>query len=219
MDENLFGRQNQEVTFAIVDLETTGLDPTTDRVIDIAIITADSDLNITNTYEFLVNPARPVSAQHIHGITDEDVRHQPHFRELLPQLITILRGRAIVAHNASFDTGFLNAEFTRQGYEFEIPLSATVCTLDQSRIYLPDGRHSLHACLERAGISLEPRHRALQDATCCLELFRSYVEAELAGRRVCHEATNRQGDIVLPRIWQSAISVAKQLTWPTVSET
>lgn len=134
----------------------------------------------------LVNPHRPVTAQFVHGISDDDVATAPSFSSLLPEVAALLEERAVVAHNAAFDVGFLNASFSRAGFPVAIPAAAAVCTMELSKIYLPAGRHSLVAAAERAGVVLEHHHRALADAWTA-----AGVAARVPGLRGCREALLR----------------------------
>lgn len=193
-----------------IDCETTGLDPATDRIIDIAVVTA------TETFHSLVNPGRPVDATFIHGITDADVADAPTLSELVPTLVSLLAGNAIVGHNIAFDLAFLNAEFERANYRFAIPREVGICTMNQSRIYLPDGSHSLGACLERGGLARDVAHRALTDALAAHSLLGLYVAAEERGERVVDEATDRHGNPVFPAEWNRATRAASSIVWPQV---
>lgn len=210
--------ENRQVEYAVVDVETTGLDPTRDRVIDIGILLVDSTGLVQGDWSSLVNPQRPVDATFIHGLTDEDVESAPAFSSLLPRVVELLRGRAVVAHNASFDIGFLNAEFARARYPVTIPRAAGVCTMDQSRIYLPPGRHNLAACLERAGITLPVKHRSIADAQCSAALLAHYLETELSGVRYADTAQDRHGNLVLPREWERAAEAARSIQWLDIAD-
>lgn len=200
--------------FAAIDLETTGLSPSSDRIIEIGVVVLDEQCRELEQWSTLVNPGRPVGATFVHGITDHDVAAAPFFTEVLPVLVPLLRGRAIVAHNAPFDVGFLNAAFGRASFPLRIPAAATVDTLEQSRIYLPEGRHSLVAATARAGIPLPTHHRALGDARAAAGLLRVYMEREAGGVRFAEEARTRDGAPVYPRSWMPALKAAAHVPWP-----
>ena len=106
----------------VVDVETTGLDPTSDRIVSVAMVRARfSDLRQDpnglhgDTIDAIVNPQCriPQQASRIHGIRDKDVKHKGRFSEIAQQLRNFIGDRPIIAHNASFDKNFLNAEFKR----------------------------------------------------------------------------------------------------------
>lgn len=202
------------MSFAVVDLETTGLDPSRDRIVEIAILLLDHEGKTEGSWSSLVNPGRPVKATFIHGISDDDVADAPPFYQLLPVVARLMAGRAIVAHNASFDTGFLNAAFARSGYPARVTSDALVCTMELSKIYLPEGRHSLVAACERAGVALDRHHRALSDASATAGLLRCYLEAETRGQRFSQRAVSRTGTITLPAAWLRAQEEAKKIFWP-----
>jgi DNA polymerase-3 subunit epsilon len=90
--------------YAVLDFETTGLFPSHDRVIEVAVVHVDETGTITGQWDTLVNPQRDLGAQRIHHITSAEVMDAPTFAEIAPKLIELLSGRVLVAHNASFDT-------------------------------------------------------------------------------------------------------------------
>jgi DNA polymerase III epsilon subunit family exonuclease len=150
--------------FSVIDVETTGLSPNSgDRVLEIGIVRMDQSGTIREELDTLVNPGRPVRATKIHGITDEMVADAPSFREILPFLNEALNGTIIAAHNASFDLGFLRAEYQRAGTP--MPSTKPLCTLVLARKYfaaLPS--RSLESCRRHLGITDDGAHNALADA-------------------------------------------------------
>ncbi|WP_160149033.1 3'-5' exonuclease [Arcanobacterium ihumii] len=190
--------------FAVIDLETTGLIPSRDRIIEIAIILTDEHLNIDSTWSTLINPNMPVTGTQIHGISDADVTQAPQFADVSTQVHNLLKGRVIVAHNAAFDVSFLNAEFKRNNLPHSIPLSAVVCTMDQSHIYSESKRHSLAHLAQFHSVDYEQRHRAIFDAKACLGLLEEFAYREQNNERVCNCALNRRGEKVLPGQWLRA---------------
>ncbi|MDO5723923.1 MAG: 3'-5' exonuclease [Flaviflexus sp.] len=190
--------------YAVVDVETTGLDPVSDRIIDIGVIIADNNAQPVEHYTTRINPLRPVDATFIHGLTDADLADSPTFEDIVQELADLLNGNILVAHNASFDAKFLRAAFERAGYTAIIDSHTSVCTMDQSRIYLPEGSHKLLACVERAGVPSRPAHRGLADTQCALELFQHYRNAEHLGQRHTQSALNRHEETVLPAAWTRA---------------
>ena len=200
--------------FAVVDCETTGLRATQERIIEVGVVLLDSSGAFQDEWSTLVNPLRPVTSQFIHGIYDDDVASAPTFTQILPGLTSLLETRAVVAHNAVFDVAFLNAEFERSSYPMTIPAQATVCTMELSKIYLPEGRHSLVSATERAGISLGGHHRALVDARGAADLLRHYMLAESRGIRYAQQARSREGSVTKPAAWLPALQQASALDWP-----
>lgn len=148
---------------AIVDLETTGSDPASDRITEIAVLEA-SGLALTGQWSTLVNPGGtlPGAIQALTGITQEMVERAPRFRDIAAELYERLAGRVFVAHNARFDYGFLRREFDRAGLKY---VAKTLCTVRLSRrLYPGEAGHDLDSLIERHGLECEARHRAAPDA-------------------------------------------------------
>src|SRR5690625_4545417 len=98
--------------FAVVDVETTGLSPAHHhRVVEVAVVLVDEDGRIQHRWDTLVNPQRDVGAADIHGLSAADLYDAPLFEEVAGDIVDLLQGRVPVAHNLSFDAGFLTAEF------------------------------------------------------------------------------------------------------------
>lgn len=160
--------------FAVIDFETTGLFPGGhDRIIEVAIVHVDPTGEITGQWDTLVNPARDLGPQHIHRIRAADVLDAPTFADVAPELIALLSGRVIVAHNASFDSRFLEAELERLGHSVELE---TLCTMQLAREFLPGAGRSLQDCCDAFGIPLEGAHRASVDALATARLLGAYID-------------------------------------------
>lgn len=148
---------------AIVDLETTGADPSHDRITEIAILTTEGD-QLIEQWSSLINPQVPIPEriQNLIGITDEMVKDAPTFEQLAHEIRTRLDGAIFVAHNARFDFNFLRTYFEARTELFS---PTSLCTVKLSRALDPQyPRHGLDAIIERAGYHIESRHRALDDA-------------------------------------------------------
>ncbi|USR80115.1 3'-5' exonuclease [Arcanobacterium pinnipediorum] len=190
--------------YAVVDLETTGLDPHRDRIVEVGVVLLNQKLEQEAFFTSIVNPQVAVSATHIHHIDDQGVANAPTFSQLLPSLIKLFNHRILIAHNVVFDMAFLNCESERSALPLNFERHHAVCTMDQSRIYCSDGSHSLAGLAQRLNIETPIIHRALPDALTCAELFRYYVQAEARGLRVTHSARNRRGERVQPCEWARA---------------
>ena len=172
-----------DLEYAVVDLETTGLFPAKhDRVVEIAIVRMSGDGSTTEEFATLVNPGRDVGPTQIHGITARDIIDAPAFSEIIGDVLVRLSGAVVVAHNASFDKGFILSECKRSGVD--LPQFPTLCTLRLASILSEraSGR-SLDACCSHFGIT-EPavRHSAADDARACsLLLARCLERASLFG--------------------------------------
>jgi DNA polymerase-3 subunit epsilon len=156
---------------AFVDVETTGLSPSFDRVIDVGVVVVGNG-GVAETWESLVNPNRYVSPfiQSYTGIDVNELEYAPSFRQLSDELWMKLEGAVMVAHNARFDYGFLYEEFRRAKMNFK---SSYFCSAQLSRRLFPGYRgHGLDKVIERFGIKVKRRHRALDDALAVWEFFR-----------------------------------------------
>lgn len=148
---------------AVIDLETTGLFPSRDRIVELAVVHMDEGGFITGRWETLVNPVRDLGPQHVHRIQAADILRAPTFADIAGEVVDLLRGRLVAAHNASFDLRFLVAELTRAGGPVEIPNDAAICTMRLASKVLAGGR-SLADCCAAYDISLENAHSAGADA-------------------------------------------------------
>lgn len=163
--------------FAVLDVETTGLSPNRDRIVELALVRVDGRGDTIDEFTTRVNPEGPVGATHIHGIRAADVVDKPVFRDLAPTIAQSLRGLPIVAHNAKFDLAFLRAEFRTAGWD--LPWLAAYCTLDASFNYLPNlDRRRLADCCWAVGAPLHDAHSALGDARATAGLLRAYISAD-----------------------------------------
>lgn len=160
--------------FAVIGVETTGLDPERERVLELAILRADEQGRPIHQWVTRFHPDGPVRATHIHGITDEDVAGAPRFADLAVQIGTALQGLVLVAHNAEFDLAFLQAEFARA--LLPMPQVSTYCTLQGSTVYLPHlRRRTLAECCAALGVTHQQAHSALGDAYAAAGLLERYL--------------------------------------------
>lgn len=167
----------------LFDTETTGLDPATgDRVIEIAALELIGDLPTGNAFHVLVDPERdiPEEATRVHGFTLADLEGKPKFADVANDFLAFIGDDELIAHNARFDFGFLNAELKRAGHK-PLDLARMVDTLDMARERFPGMPNSLDALCRRFGVDLSARttHNALLD---CKLLADVYVEL-MGGRQ------------------------------------
>ncbi|HHT8902072.1 TPA: exonuclease domain-containing protein [Burkholderia cenocepacia] len=163
-----------EQPLVFVDLETTGGSSADHRITEIGVVEI-GPLGVS-TWTSLVNPGQaiPPFIQQLTGISDAMVRDAPTFASLAPALFERLDGKLFVAHNASFDRGFLRAEFERAGLAFNPDV---LCTVRLSRALFPrESRHGLDALIERHGLVPAARHRALADADLLWQFWRQLHE-------------------------------------------
>lgn len=161
----------------VFDTETTGLDPLAgDRVIEVACLELNRDLPTGRSFHALIDPERdvPEDATRVHGMTRADLIGKPRFAEMADELLAFLEDSPLIAHNAPFDFGFLNAEFDRLGRP-ALDHARMVDTLALAKTRYPGLPNSLDALCRRFGIDLSERtsHNALLD---CRLLSDVYVE-------------------------------------------
>jgi DNA polymerase-3 subunit epsilon len=161
----------------LFDTETTGLDPATgDRVIEVAALELINDLPTGRQFHALVHPERdiPEEATRIHGFRLGDLEGKPKFAEIAAELTDFFGDARLIAHNAPFDFGFLNHEFTRLGLP-RLSLERMIDTLLLAKTRFPGMPNSLDALCRRFAIDLSQRttHNALLD---CKLLADVYVE-------------------------------------------
>lgn len=166
----------QMLGYAVVDLETTGLRPGGyDRVVEIAIVRLDRELNETDAWTTLVDPQRDIGSRAIHGISALQVLEAPTFAEIAGDVLLRLANMVVVGHNVAFDLSFLRAEFARCGWE--VPGWDGLCTLELSAVVGTSGSRSLEACCRDEGIPHEDAHTAAGDARAAAELLRRYLSS------------------------------------------
>jgi DNA polymerase-3 subunit epsilon len=147
---------------AFVDLETTGMNASEDRIIEVGVVEVDADG--VREWSSLVQPGTriPPFITALTGIDDAGLAGAPRFAQIAAELHQRLAGRLFIAHNARFDHGFLRNEFRRVGLAFQ---PVVLCTVRLSRRLFPGwSRHSLDALIERHRLDVSQRHRALGDA-------------------------------------------------------
>lgn len=162
---------------ALFDTETTGLDPLTgDRVIEVAVLELERDLPTGRSFHELIDPGRdiPPEATRVHGLTRADLQGKPRFADIADRLLAFLGDGPLIAHNAPFDFGFLDAEFARLRRP-ALDRARMIDTLALAKARFPGSPNSLDALCRRFGIDLSERtsHNALLD---CRLLADVYVE-------------------------------------------
>ncbi len=155
----------EECAFAVVDVETTGMNATgDDRITEIAVVVVHGTRRDV-VLDVLVNPGRPIPPRicELTGITDAMVAGAPSFAEIADQVMAALAGRVFVAHNARFDWGFVGAEVKRNR---DLALDGPrLCTVRLARRLVPgEPSYALGALAVRFGLEFTARHRAAGDA-------------------------------------------------------
>ena len=166
----------------LFDTETTGLDPLAgDRIIEIAALELVRGLPTGEVFHRLIDPEREIDpdATRVHGLTRADLVGKPRFAEVVDELLAFIGEGPLVAHNAGFDFGFLNAELARLKRP-SVCLTRKVDTLELARVRFPGLPNSLDALCRRFAIDLSERtsHNALLDCRLLAEVY-----IELTGGR------------------------------------
>ena len=173
---------NNRMREIIFDTETTGFDPATgDRMVEIGCIEMVSRVMTGNHYHAYFNPQRPMpaAAENVHGLSDRFLSDKPAFGEKADDLLEFLGDSPLVAHNASFDFGFLNHELQHCG-RAPVAMDRMIDTVALARVKNPGAKLSLDALCTRYGIDRSHRikHGALLDAELLAQLY-----IELTGGR------------------------------------
>jgi DNA polymerase III subunit epsilon len=163
--------------YAIIDIETTGGNPRTDKITEIAVLLHNGN-QVVSEFSTLINPECriPYHISALTGITNEMVAGAPKFFEVARQLVEITENAVFVAHNVSFDYGFVRHEFRRLGYEYS---REQLCTVRLSRKIIPGHRsYSLGRLCDELSIPVNGRHRAMGDAEATAKLFDLLLKRE-----------------------------------------
>lgn len=168
--------QNLDDTYVVFDIETTGLSKEKEMITEIGAVKV-ADGKIIDRFSTFVNPQRPISAEitKLTGITDDMVKDAPTIENVLPEFLKFCEDTVLVAHNASFDTGFIRIAAERAGLG---ELHHTVVdTLELARALLPElNKHKLDIVCEHLGVTLNGHHRAVNDAEATAEVFIKFLD-------------------------------------------
>ena len=158
--------------YVVFDIETTGFSPYSDRITEIsALLVRDMAIVPDASFSTLVNPQKPIPGvvSDITGITDKMVANAPLEREAVASFLDFAQDRVLVAHNARFDMGFINAASKRNGFKSNL---ACLDTLALSRLLLPGlENHKLDTLARRLNFVAFNHHRAEADAETLSSLF------------------------------------------------
>ncbi|MBR2633272.1 MAG: 3'-5' exonuclease [Lentisphaeria bacterium] len=166
--------------FSIFDIETTGMSPVNDRIVELAAVRVECDGSLRH-FSYLVNPGRhiPARATQVHNITDEMVKNAPFFEDIAEEFLDFISGSRLVAHNAIFDLSFIQESFFRGGF----PLwdGKTIDTVKLARMTHP-GLPSYSLQNLRAHFRLETApgmnpHRAAADVEWTRQLLGILITA------------------------------------------
>ncbi len=166
----------------VFDTETTGLSPLNgDRRVEIGCVEMFNRCETGRSFHAYFNPGRPMpsEAEAVHGLSDRFLSDKPAFAERCEELLEFIGDSPMIAHNASFDFGFINHELTVCGRP-AVCTSRMICTLVLARQKFPGAKHSLDALCARFGVdrSVRIKHGALIDAQLLAQVY-----VELTGGR------------------------------------
>ena len=214
---------DQEVEFAFLDIETTGLDPLIgDKMCEIAILKTRGH-RVSDRLATLVNPgiSIPPRASSINRITDDMVRNAPFFRNIAFRVKNLLQNSIIVAHNARFDLAFLFVEF--KNLKLSPPESTVLDTLKIARRYYDFPSNNLGDIARYIGISTLSEHRAFADVRITRDVFEYFIrDLKTRGIRIksLKDILRLQGDplkfdgpseVVLPQPIEGALRTKGKL--------
>ncbi len=171
------GKKLSETIFCALDLETTGTNAALHMIVEVGIIRFTAD-RIIESYQTLVNPGVkiPEDVTALHGITDEMVRGAPPIYALLGEIRRLMEDALLVIHNPGFDLSFLGWAFLKGG--LPAPEMNAVDTVRLARRAWPNlANHRLETICGHLRLDMTP-HRAIPDATACMEVFRSVIGKE-----------------------------------------
>lgn len=183
--------------YVLLDLETTGGNALQDRITEIAAVRVASGVEVAR-WSTLVNPGVriPYFIEQLTGIDNAMVADAPSFEAVAPQLLQLLEGAVLVAHNVRFDHGFLQQSFARMGVTLRVK---TLCTVRLSRLLYPLAKgHGLDAIMQRHGIASTARHRAMGDVLVMQQWLGMVAAAFGTELLRTHAQTLLQGSAALP---------------------
>lgn len=163
----------QHEKFICLDCEATGLEPTQDRIVEIAVASFSFE-KIFDQYESLIDPERPIpqTSQEIHNISQEMVAGKPKIQEVLPDLLKMIEGHTIVGHGIGFDIALIAAEAKRNQIPTKIQEAPLIDTLRLARLYGESPVNSLDKLRQHFNIEPQGAHRAMSDVLVNIEVFK-----------------------------------------------
>ena len=183
----------EEATYVVFDVETTGLSARYDQIIELAAVKME-DGEIVSEFQEFIDPGQPLSetTTNLTGITDDMVQGSKSEDEVLQAFQAFSEGTVLVAHNASFDMGFINTAYQRHGLgQADQPV---IDTLELSRMLHPNLKsHRLNTLAKRYDVALEHHHRAIYDSESTAKLLWIFLkEAKDQYDMTSHQDLNSQ---------------------------
>ena len=168
--KNPRGQVLDDATYCVLDLETTGISITTEKITEVGIMKVKNG-EVIDEFEIFVNPEKPIPQRVIEvtNITDEMVKDAETIDKVFPKILEFVGDSIIVAHNASFDVGFLKHNAKLLGYEFN---NTYIDTLPLAKDLFPDlKKYKLGKIADSLGIEVDVAHRALADVDTTVKVF------------------------------------------------
>lgn len=169
------GETLDKLEYVILDIETTGLEPTQHEITEIGALKIKGH-EVQSMFSSLIRPASPISSEitNITGIDDAMVKNAPSVKEVLPKFIDFVADSILIAHNAEFDLAFIKQNL-KQISDKELN-NSVICTVKLARYLLPNLKnHKLLTVAAHLGIPVENRHRAMGDAEATYQIWIKFI--------------------------------------------
>ena len=164
-----------DTEYCVLDLETTGFSPITEKITEIGMMKIKNG-EVIDEFECFVNPEKPIPQRVIDvtHITDDMVKDAETIDKIIPKIIEFMGDDVLVAHNAKFDMSFLQHNFEKYGYDFNYTY---IDSLPLARAMFPDfKKFKLGILAEKLGIQVDVAHRALDDVKTLVGVFNKMIE-------------------------------------------
>jgi DNA polymerase-3 subunit epsilon len=149
--------------WAVIDVETSGFRPGPARIVSLAALALDADGRVEQSVVSLLNPGVDPGPTHVHGLTAAMLEDQPQFADVVDDVVKVLDGRTLVAHNVAFDYAFLAAE--AEFADAELPVDTVMCTVELARrLDLGVDNLRLETLAAHWGVNQQRPHDAFDDA-------------------------------------------------------
>jgi DNA polymerase-3 subunit epsilon len=195
----------------VFDTETTGLSPAGgDRIVEIGCVEMFNRVETGRTFHSYFNPGRPMpsEAEAVHGLSERFLSDKPNFHARCEELLAFIGDSPMVAHNASFDFGFVNHELGQCGRPL-VCTSRMIDTLSIARQKFPGAKHSLDALCTRFGVDRSQRikHGALLDAQLLAQVYVELTGGRQIGLTLVAELIEENGGALIDETEAAPISV------------
>ncbi|OSC40221.1 DEDDh family exonuclease [Mycobacterium decipiens] len=162
--------------WAVIDVETSGFRPGQARIISLAVLGLDALGRLEQSVVSLLNPGVDPGPTHVHGLTAAMLEDQPQFGDVADDVVEVLRGRTLVAHNVAFDYAFLAAE--AEIAEAELPVDFVMCTVELARrLQLDIDNLRLETLAAHWGVTQQRPHDAFDDARVLAGILAAALES------------------------------------------